>query len=175
MIKTRLGIVKTKTMARLIEADSRIIDISSEGEDGFFIYTRSADFHDGNGSGTFHGDNETQAAARFKANVVAAAKPAFFFCLTVNAPGYLPDAIDYHSADCAVDAFDTLCAAVREFKEDMAERYDGFTAHDWKAAIEKGFAAKSFAGLQFVLAEAGGGLLVLDFIGMTETEFNAQQ
>jgi hypothetical protein len=69
LIQTRLGRVKTKAMAALIESDARIIDISDEGEDGFFIYTRTAEWDDGNGSGTFRGDNETAAIRWFKGNV----------------------------------------------------------------------------------------------------------
>jgi hypothetical protein len=66
---TRLGRVKTVALRDLIAKDARIIDVSIEDEDGVFIYTASAQWDDGNGSGTFRGDTETAAVARFKALV----------------------------------------------------------------------------------------------------------
>lgn len=63
---------KTKALAALIAKDKRIVGLSIERDtDGFdvFIYTNSAEWDDGNGSGTFRGDNETQAFKWYKENV----------------------------------------------------------------------------------------------------------
>ena len=62
---TRLGRVRTKTLGHLIDRDHRITDVSLEGADGVFIYTRSAEWDDGNGSGTFRGDSETDAVRNY--------------------------------------------------------------------------------------------------------------
>jgi hypothetical protein len=65
---------KTKAMKTFLEREGpngtgRVIGLSIEGEDGVFIYTESAKWDDGNGAGTFRGDNETQAISWFKQNV----------------------------------------------------------------------------------------------------------
>jgi hypothetical protein len=64
---------KSKTLKNLIEKEGpngtgRIIGLSIE-DDGVFIYTNSADWDDGNGSGTFRADTECGAVNRFKSNV----------------------------------------------------------------------------------------------------------
>jgi hypothetical protein len=57
---------KTKAMqAFLAKEKDRVTGLSIEGEDGVFIYTRSAEWCDDSGSGTFHGDTETAAIKAF--------------------------------------------------------------------------------------------------------------
>jgi hypothetical protein len=61
---------KTAAMRKFIEKEGpngsgRVIGLSIE-LDGVFIYTRSADWDDGGGAGTFRGDTETQAIALFR-------------------------------------------------------------------------------------------------------------
>lgn len=57
---------KTKAMKRFLERERhRVVDLSIEGDDGVFIYTRSAEWCDDAGSGTFRGDSETDAIRRF--------------------------------------------------------------------------------------------------------------
>jgi hypothetical protein len=43
----------------------RVVDLSLEGDDGVFIYTRSAEWCDDSGSGTFRGNTETDAIRVF--------------------------------------------------------------------------------------------------------------
>jgi hypothetical protein len=43
----------------------RVVDLSLEGDDGVFIYTRSAEWCDDSGSGTFRGNSETDAIRVF--------------------------------------------------------------------------------------------------------------
>lgn len=69
MITTRLGVVKTKTLARLIESDSRLVGVSIE-DDGVFLYTESTEWCDDSGSGTFRGDTETAAKYAFLGRVM---------------------------------------------------------------------------------------------------------
>lgn len=59
---------KTKALAALIAKDKRIEGLSIEC-DGVFIYTNSAEWDDGDGSGTFRGDNETQAIKLYKERI----------------------------------------------------------------------------------------------------------
>lgn len=61
---------QTAAMRKFLEKEGpagsgRVVGLSIEG-DGVFIYTESAKWDDGGGSGTFRGDTETQAIARFK-------------------------------------------------------------------------------------------------------------
>ncbi len=60
---------KTKALRDLIARDKRIAGLSIEA-DGVFIYTDSAKWCDGSGSGTFRGDSETAAIKRFRARVM---------------------------------------------------------------------------------------------------------
>lgn len=55
-------------LRKLIESDPRIVGFSIE-EDGVFIYTESAKWDDGSGSGTFRGDNATEAIRYYRENV----------------------------------------------------------------------------------------------------------
>lgn len=56
---------KTKAMLAFLKREQgRVIGLSIES-DGVFIYTRSAEWCDDAGSGTFRGDSETAAIARF--------------------------------------------------------------------------------------------------------------
>ena len=60
---------KTKAMTDFLakegpQGTGRVVGLSIE-EDGVFIYTRSAEWDDGNGSGTFRDDTETKAIKRF--------------------------------------------------------------------------------------------------------------
>lgn len=60
-----MDIPRTRAMkAFLVKEAYRVVDMTIE-PDGVFIYTKSADWDDGNGSGTFRGDSETQAIKRF--------------------------------------------------------------------------------------------------------------
>lgn len=60
---------RTKSMKRFLEKEKhRIVGMTIEG-DGVFIYTRSHEWCDDNGSGTFRGDSETAAVKRFYARV----------------------------------------------------------------------------------------------------------
>lgn len=52
----------------LVKEADRIVGLSIE-PDGVFIYTDTAEWHDDAGSGTFRGDNETDAIAKFYARV----------------------------------------------------------------------------------------------------------
>jgi hypothetical protein len=54
-----------KKLRALIEKDSRIVAFTVEA-DGVFIYTRSAEWCDDSGSGTFRGDTVSEAIRRFK-------------------------------------------------------------------------------------------------------------
>jgi hypothetical protein len=61
---------KTAAMRKFLEKEGptgsgRVVGLSIEG-DGVFIYTVSAKWDDGGGSGTFRGDTETAAIALFK-------------------------------------------------------------------------------------------------------------
>lgn len=74
--ETALGTVTTQALADFIrregpEGTGRVVDVSLEGEDGVFIYTRSAEWCDDSGAGTFRGDSETGAIARFRNQVQA--------------------------------------------------------------------------------------------------------
>lgn len=65
---------RTKALAAFIAKEGpsgtgRVVGLSIEGDDGVFIYTRSAEWCDDNGSGTFHGDSETGAIAAFRERV----------------------------------------------------------------------------------------------------------
>ena len=55
-------------LKKLVDSDPRVIAISVE-EDGVFIYTETSKWDDGNGSGTFRGDNISEAIRWYKANV----------------------------------------------------------------------------------------------------------
>ncbi|QGH74986.1 hypothetical protein MAL1_00240 [Bacteriophage DSS3_MAL1] len=60
---------RTKAMAHFIEKEGpngigRVTGLSIE-PDGVFIYTNSANWHDGSGAGTFRGDSETAAIRKF--------------------------------------------------------------------------------------------------------------
>lgn len=56
---------KTQAMRRfLVRERARVVDLSIE-PDGVFIYTDSSRWCDDAGAGTFRGDSETQAIARF--------------------------------------------------------------------------------------------------------------
>ncbi len=57
-----------KRLRALIEADSRIVAFTIE-PDGCFIYTNTAEWDDGNGSGTFREDTVTAAIKAYKSNV----------------------------------------------------------------------------------------------------------
>jgi hypothetical protein len=57
---------RTKAMAAFLAKEKhRVVDLSREGDDGVFIYTRSAEWCDDNGSGTFRGNSETDAIKVF--------------------------------------------------------------------------------------------------------------
>lgn len=57
---------KTKAMKAFLEKEKhRVVDLSLEGDDGVFIYTRSAEWCDDSGSGTFRGNSETDAIRVF--------------------------------------------------------------------------------------------------------------
>lgn len=57
---------KTKAMKAFLEKEKhRVVDLSLEGDDGVFIYTRSAEWCDDSGSGTFRGNTETDAIRVF--------------------------------------------------------------------------------------------------------------
>ncbi len=51
--------------AFLVKEKDRVVDLSLEGDDGVFIYTRSIEWCDDNGSGTFRGNSETDAIRVF--------------------------------------------------------------------------------------------------------------
>lgn len=56
---------KTMAMQRFLKKErDRVVGLSIEG-DGIFIYTRSSDWCDDAGSGTFRGDSETDAIRVF--------------------------------------------------------------------------------------------------------------
>lgn len=60
---------KTKTMTKFLEKEKgRIVGLSIE-PDGVFIYTRSVEWHNGDGSGTFVGAKETSAIKAFYRDV----------------------------------------------------------------------------------------------------------
>lgn len=56
---------KTKAMAAFLKKEAhRVVGLSIE-DDGVFIYTRSHEWCDDHGAGTFRGDSETAAIKRF--------------------------------------------------------------------------------------------------------------
>ena len=62
----RFGQIKTKKFAAFLEKEkARVVDYSIEGDDGVFIYTKSDEWCDDAGSGTFRGDTEGKAIEAF--------------------------------------------------------------------------------------------------------------
>ena len=60
--------IRSHALQNLVMKDDRICAFTIEA-DGVFIYTHSAEWDDGNGSGTFHGGSETEAVKWYKENV----------------------------------------------------------------------------------------------------------
>lgn len=58
-----------KKLRALIEKDVRIVAFTIE-EDGVFIYTRSNEWCDDSGSGTFRGETVSEAIRKFKDRVM---------------------------------------------------------------------------------------------------------
>lgn len=59
-----------KTIRALILKDERIVGVSAEGDDGYFIYTDSHKWCDGSGAGTFRGDSWSDAIKKYKSRVM---------------------------------------------------------------------------------------------------------
>lgn len=60
---------KTQAMKNFLAKEKdRVVDLSIE-DDGVFIYTKSSEWCDDAGSGTFRGDTETKAIKNFYARV----------------------------------------------------------------------------------------------------------
>lgn len=57
---------RTKAMKAFLEKEKhRVVDLSLKGDDDVFIYTRSVEWCDDAGSGTFRGSSETDAIKVF--------------------------------------------------------------------------------------------------------------
>jgi hypothetical protein len=56
---------RTKAMAAFLAKEAHRVTGLEIGSDGVFIFTRSAEWCDDAGAGTFRGDSETQAVRRF--------------------------------------------------------------------------------------------------------------
>jgi glucose/arabinose dehydrogenase len=67
---------KTAAMRKFLAREKgRVVGLSIE-PDGVFIYTNSHEWHDGSLAGTFRGDSETAAIARFRERVTKASDEA---------------------------------------------------------------------------------------------------
>lgn len=97
----------------------------------------------------------------------------FYFCLTTGVDGFLPDDQVYVAADSAVDAYDAIKAAIRDFLEfhDEADHGDKEPreASDWKQLFERGCRYPDASMWNFTLAY--GDPCNLSLVGMTEAEY----
>ena len=93
----------------------------------------------------------------------------FQFCLTTGAEGYVPDDQQYVDAACAVDAFDAIKAAIRDF---LLFEENAFEDADWKGFFERGCRMPDASTWNFTLAR--GDKVSLSLVGMTEAEFERE-
>jgi hypothetical protein len=93
----------------------------------------------------------------------------FHFAIMNGVDGFLPDNVEYHRAECSVDAFDAIKDAIRTFRDSGG---DEFHECQWADFFERGCAAPDASQWSFTLATDGAEELSVR--GMTEAEYDRE-